>query len=178
MAANKAACSRKYTAYHHSGLRTQPVKWIVLHDTEGGTAESNARYFSEPGSGGSAHLVIDNNKCFRTLPNNVVPWGAPGANEQGFHIEQVGYASWTAAQWLNNKGTLDTAAYKTALHLKVFGLPPKFRTAFWLRLGFRGVTTHAEVTKAFKGGSHTDPGSGWPRKYFMTQVKRFYAELP
>lgn len=179
MDAFSAVCKRLYDAYHNSGYRTvDQIKWIVLHSTEGGTAASIARYFSEPGSGGSAHLVVDDKECYRLGPNTMIMWGAPGANEQGFHIEQCGYAAWDTAEWFAHRNTLDRAAYKAAYHAKMFNIPLKFRTAWWLRLGFKGITTHAEVTKAFRTpGGHTDPGAGWPREYFMNKVKEFYAEL-
>jgi hypothetical protein len=72
---------------------------------------------------------------------------------------------------------LQRAAYKAALHCEVFNITPAFRTAEELKRGMSGITTHAEVTKAFgpKGG-HTDPGLFWPRRLFMRYVRDFYAE--
>ena len=170
-----APCSREYTAAHHSGRRPKPVLWIVLHSTEGDTAESAARWFANRKSAGSAHLVVDDTECFRTLPNNMVPWAAPGANEQGFHIEQAGFAHWSRAQWLRHSRTLERAAWKTALHCLVFGVPPTFARASDLRQHRPGVTTHAECTAAF-GGDHSDPGGGWPRDEFIRLTANFYAD--
>lgn len=168
-------CSRRYTAVHHSGKRHKPVLWIVLHDTEGDTAASAARWFANKRSAGSAHLVVDDNECFRTLPNDIVPWAAPGANEQGFHIEQAGFAHWSKAQWLRHSRTLERAAWKTAYHCHVFGVPPVFARAGDLRRHRPGVSTHAECSAAF-GGDHSDPGGGWPREEFMRLVVNFYAD--
>lgn len=171
-----ARCSRVFDAYHHSGPRTQRVLWIVLHDAESDTAESTARYLSTKASGGSAHLAVDDNECYRLLDNNIVAWGAPGANEAGFHIEQAGFARWGGALWLAHLDTLKRAAWKTARHCVVFNLPPRFVVAEELRRGLAGVTTHAECTKAF-GGDHTDPGVFWPRRVFMRYVRDFHAQL-
>lgn len=179
-------CDRSYNpAYRSNGTRSlSDVTLIVLHDTEGGAAESVAKYFQSKTAGGSAHLVVDDTSCYRCLPNSVIPWGAPGANTQGFHIEQVGYASWTGRQWLSHMGTLRRAAYKTAQHCKAFGIPVRFLTAKNLLAGMEhGITTHAEVSKwqAAVGGpgdhSHTDPGAGWPRRVFMGLARVYRAKL-
>src|SRR4051812_26684248 len=119
-----APCHTTYKAYHHGGTRpASDVHLIVMHSTEGGTAKSIAEYFSTANAGGSAHLVVDDNTCYRCLPNNIVPWGAPGANTNGFHIEQCGYAAWTRAEWEAHDKTIERAAYKAALHCKVFHIP-------------------------------------------------------
>ena len=169
-------CSRRYTAAHHSGKRSKPVLWIVLHDTEGATAASAARWFANRRSSGSAHLVVDDNECYRCLPNDIVPWAAPGANEQGFHIEQAGFARWSKAEWLRHSRMLERAAWKTAYHCHVFGVLPVFARASDLRQHRPGVTTHAECTAAF-GGDHSDPGGGWPRAEFMRLVTNLYADM-
>jgi hypothetical protein len=170
-----ANCSREYRAVHTSGTRDlDDIRLIVLHDEESTSAEGAARWFANPDSSGSAHLCVDDQVCFRTLNNDEIPWAAQGANRQGFHIEQAGYARWSAVVWMNHYRTLQRAAYKTAQHCRAFGIPPIFRTAPALKQGYPGVTTHAECTKAF-GGNHTDPGLFWPRRYFMRQVRKYYA---
>jgi len=125
------------------------------------------------------HLVGDDDHCYRCLADNVIPWGAPGANEQGFHIEQCGYAAWTAPEWKQHLGTLKRAAFKTAYHCHKFGIPVTFVTAAGLRAGKHGITTHAEVSKAWPNdsGNHHDPGTGWPRTSFMTWVRLYYKQL-
>jgi hypothetical protein len=172
-----APCRRDYTAVKTSGTRNvKNVRWIVMHDEEASTAASAASWFENRNAGGSAHLCVDDKVCYRTLPNDTVAWGAPGANEEGFHIEQAGFARWSAVIWKSHLLTLRRAAYKAALHCHVFGLPPVFVTAPGLKAGKKGVTTHAECTKAF-GGDHTDPGAFWPRLLFMGLVRRYYAQL-
>ena len=175
----KADCHTTYTAVHHSGLRPlTDIWWIVMHDTEGGTAESVARYFTEPAAGGSTQLVVDDDHCYRTLANNMVPWGAPGANQNGFHIEQCGYASWTSAEWRTHQRMLERGAFKAAYHCHLFKLPVVFVNAAGLLAHKKGITTHAECTKAFgPAGGHTDPGPGWPRLVFMGLVKTYYDDL-
>lgn len=177
----RAACDRTFTATRHSGTRPVPaVKLIVLHDAEALSARGVAQFFASSAATGSTHLTVDDASCYRTLRNEQVPWAAPGANEHGFHIEQCGFARWNGATWLRHQGTLRRAAYKTALHAKLFRIPLTFLTADELRAFGKaparhpgGITTHAECSQAF-GGDHTDPGAGWPRRTFMGLV-RFYA---
>jgi hypothetical protein len=71
---------------------------------------------------------------------------------------------------------LRRAAYKTALHCKRFKIPVRFVDAAGLKAGKRGITTHVECSKAF-GGSHWDPGPGWPKALFMGMVRAYYAQL-
>lgn len=175
-----ADCHVGPRAAHTSGRRDiSQIHWIVLHDTEGGNARGVAQYFHSPSSGGSAHLVVDNEECWRCLDNEDIAWGAPGANTNGFHIEQCGFAAWTPEQWRANKATLLRAAYKTAFHCHKFKIPPTFVGAAGLKAGKKGVTTHAEVSLAFpnNAGNHHDPGTNWPRSYFMTAVRRYYKQL-
>jgi hypothetical protein len=163
---------------HTSGRRPRSdVRWIVLHDEESASAFAAAAWFANRASQGSAHLCVDDGICYRTLDDDQIPWAAPGANEHGFHIEQAGFARWSAAIWRRHLRTLERAAYKTALHCRSFGIPPRFVGANGLRGGFRGVTTHAECSKAF-GGTHTDPGRLWPRRLFMSLVRRYHFRLP
>ena len=173
-----AECRRDYyPAFRTSGRRPlSAIKWIVLHSTEGGTAESVARYFQSPSAGGSTHLVVDDLECQRCLPNGAVSWGAKGANFAGFHIEQCGFAKWSAVIWRSHLATLKRAAYKTAWHCRAFGLPAVFVKAADLKAGRPGITTHVECSRAF-GGSHWDPGPGYPRYLFMVLVRRYYRQL-
>lgn len=177
MASPKDDCRTTYHASKSSGKRdTDIINKIIIHDTEGGSAASVARYFASAGAKGSAHLVVDENACYRTLANTEIPWAAPGANTNGFHIEICGYASWTTDEWLDHRKTLERAAYKVAFHCHLFDCPPKWLTVADLKKGVRGVSSHANCTKAF-GGSHTDPGPNFPTALFMGRVRTYWREL-
>jgi hypothetical protein len=173
-----ANCSTRYKATKQSGTRPlSAIKWIVMHSTEGGTALGAAAWFQNPDSQGSAHVCLDDRICYRTLEDNRVPWGARGANYGGWHVEQAGYARWTSLIWSStHRRTLERAAYKAALRCRWYGIPPYFIGAKDLKAGKRGVTTHNECSKAF-GGSHWDPGFGWPRLYFMNRLRHHYKLL-
>jgi hypothetical protein len=59
-----------------------------------------------------------------------------------------------------------------------WGLPVNFVDAAGLRAGHAGVTTHAEVTKAFGKSTHTDPGKGFPMGRFLDMVRERGAPWP
>jgi N-acetylmuramoyl-L-alanine amidase-like protein len=174
-----AVCRRTYTAIRSSGARkATDIKWIVLHSTEGSTAEGAAAWFTNPNAEGSAHLVVDDSVCFRTLENGQVPWAAPGANTNGFHVEQAGYARWTRTDWLSHDRTLRRSAYKTAFHAHLFNIPLRWVGPIGLRIGRKGVTTHRDVTNAWpvlghRAGWHTDPGTGFPKDRFMYYAQQY-----
>lgn len=174
-----ANCHTDFVANHDSGTRPlSAIDLVVMHSTEGATAEAAARWFANPASKGSAHICVDDHTCYRTLADNRIPWGAPGANYHGFHIEQAGRAVWPTSTWaqLHDK-TLRRAAFKAALHCKRYGIKVRWLNAEALKLGIRnGITDHDECSKAF-GGSHWDPGAGWPRSIFMGYVRLYYAGI-
>lgn len=176
-------CSTRYKAVHDSGARRPgQIRNICIHSTEGANAEGAASWFANPKSEGSAQLVIDAEHCFRTLPDLMVPWAAPGLNTQGIHIELAGYARWTKSEWMTHPKELDRAAYKTAVRCNQYKIPVRWVGPIKLRLRWRGLTTHADVTKAWpllarKYGSHTDPGEGFPKDRFLLLVKQHLAEI-
>ena len=172
-------CDDSIRAIHHGGTREMSpgrIRLIVIHSTEGDTARGAALWFANEASGGSAHYVVDDSECYRTLPDNVVPWGAKGdrANEDGLHIELAGHASWTREEWMHHAQTLLKAAAIVQHWVRTYGVPARFLTAADLkRLGdsARGITTHNEITKAFDiAGGHVDPGAGFPIDTFMGLV--------
>lgn len=175
----KKACDTTYRATRTSGVRDpKTIKWVVVHDTEGGSAKSVALMFSSAVAVASTHLVVDEQECYRMLDNKDIPWGAPGANTAGFHIEHVGYAGWPREEWLKHDLTLRRGAYKAAIHMKAWGIPARWVGKWGLKLGRKGLTTHWDITQAFSNGQgHTDPGPNFPRDKYLTYVKQYLAEL-
>lgn len=163
-----ANCSTQYRAVHNSGARpASAIKYLVLHATEGPTAEGAAGWFANPASGGSAHLVVDDGNCFRTLDDLVIPWAAPPLNQAGYHIEQAGFSRWSRLKWLAHLATIRRAAYKGALRCKRYGIPTVYVDAAGLKAGRKGVTTHLQISLAFHESDHSDPGTGYPLTTFM-----------
>jgi N-acetyl-anhydromuramyl-L-alanine amidase AmpD len=172
-----AVCSTFYRAVHNSGPRNaSDIKYIVIHSTEGPTAEGAASWFTNPKSGGSANLVVDDNGCYRTVDDLVIPWAAPPLNKSAFHIEQAGYTHWTRDEWLAHRATIRRCAWKAAQRALLFKIP--IRQVGWLglKLGRKGITSHRAVSLAFHQSDHTDPGTGYPWDVFMAYVKQYAAE--
>jgi hypothetical protein len=172
-----ATCRRRFTAVHNSGTRPlSAITHIVLHSTEGDTAAGAASWFANPASGGSAQLVVDDRECYRTLDDTRIPWGAPGANKDGFHIEHAGHASWSRQKWMSHEQTLRRGAFKAAFHAVKFGIPLRLLSASDLSHGRSGLVTHATVSQVFHG-DHTDPGGGFPLDHYMQLVKQFADQI-
>lgn len=183
-------CSREFfPATRHGGKRKMPPTLIVIHSTEGGTSARNiASYFHSPvrkitrpdgkiveEPGGSTHLVVDDTSCFRCLDDDVEPWGAPGANSEGLHIEFVndrgGSYTWTRETWLSHIPMLDIGADKIAEWVRMYSIPVQFVTEEGLKAKVSGITTHLVVSNAFHFTDHQDPGKAFPMDVLLTKVQ-------
>lgn len=161
-------------AFRSSGVRPlSDIRVVVWHDTEGGTARSIAAFFKSSKAMGSAHLTVDDFEAQRSLEDNVIPWGAPGANTSGLHIEQCGFASWSKARWLLHQPMLHRTAYKSARFCRKYHIPVRLLTPAELKAGMRGIVTHNIVSQAFTPGGHTDPGPNYPVGYVLRLTKMY-----
>lgn len=170
----KAAPLTAYRAVRDSGARPLTrIRLLVIHDEEAWTALSAARWFASRASQASAHECIDALEAYLTLPADRIPWAAPGANEAGYHLELAGYAAWTRAQWLERgRGTIERAAYRAALACRRYRIPLRWLTDPQLAAGQAGWTTHAQITRVIgAGGTHTDPGPGFPADLLLARAK-------
>jgi hypothetical protein len=108
--------------------------------------------------------VVGQDGIYRCVPDLVMPAGAPGANEDGLHIEIVGYARWTREEWLERRVTLRNAAVCVAAWCALYDIPTDFllEPSDLLDPTARGITTHATVSLAFRKSDHMDPGKNFP----------------
>lgn len=182
-------CNTEFKAVHHSGKRNASVKYVVIHSTESPNQDSSARnvahYFATPKNDDlppSTHLVLDDDGCYRTLPDNLIPWGAPPFNSQGVHIEQCGYAKWARATWLKHAKTIELCALWTAHYCINFDIPPVWLSPAKCKERRPGITSHRNVAIAFSLTDHSDPGNPkdnkfYPYDYFMRKVKTEFYRL-
>lgn len=162
----------KEPAVRNSGVRDpKSIRWVVIHSAEALSALSVASYFASPSAAGSAHVVVDDKRCLITLPLNVIPWGAPGANTRGYHIELAGRAAWSREQWLAHPSMLKKAAEVVAFICARFDIPARWVGPWGLRALRPGITTHADVSRAFRRSDHWDPGPFFPKDYFLQHVR-------
>lgn len=167
--------------YWTRGVTREAVLWIVLHCMESAetatTAEKCARFLArlpddEPKR--SCHYFADCDSVVQGVLEEHIAWHAPGANQKGIGIEHAGYARETEAQWLDDFGKrmLGLSAELAARICTRWNIPPVFVNAGELVLGRPGITTHAEVTKAWpdRGHGHMDPGAGFPTDWYLQRV--------
>lgn len=174
----KESCDGTYTAAHDSGTRSpSDITYVVIHSTEGDTAQGAAAWFENVKSEGSTNIVIDDDHCYRTVADLRVPWAAPPLNRAGFHVEIAGYARWTKEQWLRRPARLHRAAFKAALRCKRYGIPVRQVGWLGLRLGRKGICSHNAVSKAWHLSDHHDPGPGFPWREFIGWTRDYYDEL-
>ena len=165
------------------------VRVIVIHSMEapekGNTAENVARFFQNPGKLNgkdrkvSAHLCIDSDSIVQCVLDNDVAFAAPGANNDGIHLELAGFARQTRQEWLDPFGILmlDQAADAAAQYCLKYNIPVRHLTDKELAdKQTKGLVGHVQVTNAFKLGSHTDPGEDFPWDHFLGRVEHFHAE--
>lgn len=178
------AIRHDYHAIRDSGYRTlASIDWFVLHDMENAdpddAAEETGAWFENRAVQASTHYGIDNDSIQQYLGINVIPWGAPGANKNGIHIEQMGKASWTRAQWLAKaKPTLKRTAWLLSrLHDRLARqhviVPLRTLTDEEVRRKKHGVVTHRQLTRALGVGSHTDPGTGYPLDWVLRKAREY-----
>lgn len=177
------SCSTHYRAIRNSGIRRlSSIELGVVHCTQGPTAVSAAAWFVNPAAQGSAHVVADAAECYRTLPPSVIPWGAPGVNGVGWHLELAGYAEWSRTEWLHHRGTLERGAYKLAQNgagrFPMRQLSDRQLVDVLRRSPHRvrGIVSHRQVTRVY-GGTHTDPGAHFPYDVFMGYARHFEQQL-
>lgn len=168
--------------YHRGRQRNgKPVtvRLLVLHAMQSGetlrTAEDVAHHFATTSREASAHECIDADSWVGCVHDEDTAWAAPGANADGWHGELAGMSEQTAAQWTDpySRAVLALAAKRFALRCVKYAIPVRWLTTAQLQDGkSKGLTTHADVTKAKLGdGTHWDPGPNFPRRAFLLAVQ-------
>jgi hypothetical protein len=188
-------------AAHTSFGHNKPITRIVIHATVSpcvpGGARAIAAYFRSPKAGGSAHYVVDPAEVVQVVFDDTIAWHAP-PNQHSLGIEMCDYPSSTALdhwernpdvdvqhgtaknplRWLekNHRKMLRRTAGLTAELCLAYGVPARFLSPEQLVDGQHGITTHANVSKAFHESTHWDPGL-WPKRAFMREVRRQVAAI-
>jgi N-acetyl-anhydromuramyl-L-alanine amidase AmpD len=165
--------ARHYTP----GPRTKgPIRLVVIHDMEFPERPTGAEwcmdFFATTPKVASAHYSVDNNSICQSVHESDIAYHAPGANHDGIGIEHAGYAAQSRAQWDDeySRSELRLSARLTAELCARYHLPVHFVDASGLIAGYRGITTHREVTNAYRRSTHTDPGPNFPMGQYLRWV--------
>jgi N-acetylmuramoyl-L-alanine amidase CwlA len=168
-------------AARSSAGSNKPINRIVIHSTvspcKPGGARDIAAYFRSSKARGSAHYVVDPVEVVQTVFDSVIAWHAP-PNGHSLGIEMCEMPANTWVRWVgkNQRSMLKLTARLTAELCLAYDVPPVFLSPADLRAGKRGITTHANVSQAFRQSTHWDPGS-WPRVWFMRMVRNNIARI-
>lgn len=166
-------------ARYYTRGRKSSIDVLVMHAMEAAerhdTAEAVARWFAGADAPeASAHYCIDDDSIVQCVRDGDVAWHAPGANHDGLGIELAGRSAQTFAEWRDAYSTalLARAAGLVALKCVQYGIPPVWLYPADLLADRRGLTSHWNVTRAFRRSDHTDPGPGFPSELFVALVRR------
>ena len=164
----------------------RPLDLIVVHCTvtgeTGGTARAVQRNFASPvARKGSTHTIVDPIDIVRSVLDGDVAFGASGANRNGLHVEICGMPQQTREQWLDplSRAAIRNAARCIAAWCARYGIPTRLVLhPDELREGYRGITSHAAVQKAWPSSGHWDPGPHFPWDVLITDVQAELAPTP
>ncbi len=170
-------------ARHFRSANRLRVQWVVIHSAEIGESLDGAEVLMRrcaekrlDAKGkeivSSWHYAVDADSITQSVREEDIAYHAPGANAAGIGIELCGRARQTAAEWDDSysRTMLSRAAALTADICGRWEIQPTFVTADGLLRGVPGITTHAEVSKAWKRSTHSDPGPNFPLQRYVDLV--------
>lgn len=168
--------------YRRASRRSAPL-WVVIHATHGAEGVGKARQGAlelhrlpldaPPSKRRSAHVFVDTAEIVQCVPWLCEAWHAgKTANRYGEGIELCGRADQSAAQWLDAKSLpmLALGARLVRWRCEANSLPLEWLTASDLQQFRRGITSHAEISRAFRESTHWDPGPAFPIGAFLDAV--------
>jgi hypothetical protein len=167
-------------ARHYTPTSGRTIDLIVLHDMETperlGVARNVANWFAgSTAPRASAHYCIDSLEIIQCVKDKDVAWHAPGANHNSIGVEHAGYAAQRADQWRDPYSTaeLQLSAALVRDLCATYGIPVMFLDAAELlrHRPPRGITTHNEVSEAYRRSDHWDPGPNFPIDWYLAMVR-------
>ena len=163
---------------------------LVIHTMEsaekGSSAEACAQYFRTIPRRASAHLCIDDDSIVQSVPFARKAAGAGGGpyrglkvNDLAIHFEHAGTARQTKAEWEDpfSVRMLFWSAIAAAKVCHQYAIPAVALIADQLKKGSAGITTHAEVERAFPTTGHWDPGPAFPMVSYVANVNYWLGHL-
>jgi N-acetylmuramoyl-L-alanine amidase CwlA len=174
MAKKFTAPAPPFVAARHSG-GSQTPRLIVLHSTvspcKPGGADAIARFFRIGQAVTSAHYAVDPAKVVQMVGDHTVAFHC-GYNKDSIGIEMCDMPDQDKTRWddANHQALERRTADLVARLCLAYNIPIRYVSAADLSKGKKGITTHAQMSEAFKKSTHWDPGA-WRRVRFMTRVR-------
>jgi hypothetical protein len=166
--------------YRWSNREKGDVKYLVIHDAEIDELPYSAENLMHWAAGPNApvaswHYAVDVNSITQSVKEASIAWHAPGVNDIAIGVEFAGRRAQSRKEWLDayGKEMLERGAWLFAQVMKRWDIPLKFINREGLKRGEPGITTHEEVTYAFRKSTHIDPGPNFPMEYFFERIQSY-----
>jgi N-acetyl-anhydromuramyl-L-alanine amidase AmpD len=167
-------------AKNYTRANRESIRWIVIHSAELPELADGAERLAQWAAGPSApkaswHYAVDADSIVQSVAEKDIAWHAPGANAEGVGIELVGYARQSDAQWRDDfsLATIVRCARLVADIAARWSIPLVYCDRNALIAKAPGVTTHREVSLAFRKSTHTDPGPHFPMGCLLAAAEEF-----
>jgi N-acetyl-anhydromuramyl-L-alanine amidase AmpD len=166
--------------HFRSGRGGKQVSLIVIHSAEIGESLSGAEALMNVCATqervASWHYAVDADTITQSVQERDTAYHAPGASSHSIGIELSGRARQTAEEWQDpySLRMLELVAWLVSDISARHGMPFTFRDASALVFGFSGITTHAEVSKAWKKSDHWDPGPNFPMEWLLERARYYF----
>jgi N-acetyl-anhydromuramyl-L-alanine amidase AmpD len=163
---------------HRTRMPGRPIDVVVMHTMEiaerPDAAAICARWFQSRVSRVSAHYSVDARTIIQCVREADIAWHARGGNTNSIGLEMAGFARQTTSEWEDEYSTAVLARASTLVAdiSRRRRIPVRWLVADDLLAGRRGITGHAEVSRAYRKSDHWDPGPGFPIEVFLDRVRR------
>jgi N-acetyl-anhydromuramyl-L-alanine amidase AmpD len=123
----------------------------------------------------SAHYVVGPDEVIQCVKESDKAWGAGApVNDFAIHVEHTAFAEFTAEQWASPEADamLRRSAALVAGICSREGIPVERLDAEALRAHPNGLAGHVDVSRAWHGTDHTDPGKSFPWDHYLALVEQ------
>jgi len=153
------------------------IRLLVVHTAEGATTiESLGNFFKNPSAQVSSQVGIDDKAGVigEYVKRGSKAWTQADFNPVADSVELCGFAKWSTSEWKSKHATmLDNLARWLAEESKATGVPLVRLNASQAQGSGRGVCGHVDL--GARGGSHHDPGAGFPWSDVIAAAKNYAA---
>jgi hypothetical protein len=155
------------------------IDLIAIHTNEGSnpltagpdlSAENLAAYLNRPDVEASYHKICDDDSVVHYLPDERASWALRSGNPRSLNLCFVGWAAWSAAEWLAHDAMLRLGAGQVRTWCARYGIPARHLTLLEVATGCSGIIGHVDWTFGKQDGDHTDPGPHFPWDVFIGMI--------